>query len=326
LERMSFKELLQRSDIDWIVVGCTYNNMMENISAAFAAGKNVFCEKPVCFQTADFVRLKEAHAKSGKQFIGGSVWRKVPFYEEIRNILQTGFLGEIVSVEMNHLLEPSRSGRLMSDWTRQGRYCGTLLFDTFCFELDVLNWLLESLPSRVSAFAGANIFLPKNKPASQEELEPYLKWDSLPLDKSLASEHPFTTDRDVDDHHTIILEYRNHVRASCHINTNCAFPQKRILLCGLKGTLEGDLHTGIIRFKLIGDHGGPMSEIRVSPGDAHGGADQTMMEDLIESVALADCFQAEELFPSAITALGVEQAKKSGAVVNLEDQWKLLGL
>ena len=87
----------------------------------------------------------------------------------------------------------------------------------------------------------------------------------------------------------------------------------------------GDLQTGVIRFKLIGDQE-PMNEIRVSPGDAHGGADKTMMEDLIESVSLAECFPAEELFPSAITALGVEQAKKSGAVVNLEEQWKLLGL
>ena len=91
---------------------------------------------------------------------------------------------------------------------------------------------------------------------------------------------------------------------------------------------KGDLYTGAIRFKLIGDNS-DIQEIRVSPGDAHGGADQQIIEDLMECTGKslpASCFRGDELFPSIITALGLEQAKQKGTVVDLEPQWKQLGL
>ena len=92
----------------------------------------------------------------------------------------------------------------------------------------------------------------------------------------------------------------------------------------------GDLHTGIIRFKLIGDHGA-ISEIRVSPGESHGGADRQTMEtlmDLTHQQPVDDTifFKAEDIFPSVIATLGFEQSKQTGSIVNLEEQWKQLGV
>jgi len=313
-----------------VFVDSVYKSRVEHIVAALAANKNVFCEKPICFSVADCLLLKEAQAKSKGHFLSSYMWRLVPFYQEIRHMLQTGFLGQVISVEMNNLLEPANAGLLMSDWTRHRSQCHTLLFETMCYEVDILNWLLDSVPSQVASFSGQNIFLPQNKPNTEEDLQPYLNWPATPLDKALTSEHPFTTDKDVDDNYTLMMQYRNQARVSCHINTNAAFPQKRILICGLKGTLEGDLYTGIIRFKLIGDNGG-VSEIRVSPGDSHGGADQQTMENLMDltrnlPVDETSLFKGEEIFPSVIATLGFEQAKQSGSIVNLEAQWKQLGV
>ena len=79
--------------------------------------------------------------KSGKKFYGGVSWRLLPFYQEIYNIIETGLLGNIVSVEVNNLLEPSEGGLLMS--SSHWKEANTLLFDTFCFDIDILNWLLK---------------------------------------------------------------------------------------------------------------------------------------------------------------------------------------
>lgn len=128
----------------------------------------------------------------------------------------------------------------MNGWTRNKNKSFSALFDTFCFEIDILNWILSSIPSKCASFSGLSVFVPKHKPKSPEVLDTYLNWQVKPLDDELSSD-PFTCDKSIDDHFTFLLEYRNQVKATCHINTNSAFPQRRILLCGVKGTLEGKL-------------------------------------------------------------------------------------
>lgn len=126
----------------------------------------------------------------------------------------------------------------MSEWINsQNESIISPLFDSFCYEIDILNWLLQSIPSKVGSFSGSSIFLPKNKPKSKEELNNYLNWDFQSLSNDSCTD-PFQS-KGIDDNHVFIMQYRNNVRATCHINTNAAFPQRRILICGLKGTLEG---------------------------------------------------------------------------------------
>lgn len=83
----------------------------------------------------------------------------------------------------------------------------------------------------------------------------------------------------------------------------------------------------MIRYKTIGDRY-EMNEIQVTPGLAHGGGDQQLMEDLIDSTRNlpANCFDGEEIFPSIITVLGIDQAKEKGTIIDLEPQWKRLGI
>lgn len=50
---------------------------------------------------------------------------------------------------------------------------------------------------------------------------------------------PFTSKKDVEDNQVVIIEFFNNVRATFHSNFNSALPQRRILICGLKGTIEG---------------------------------------------------------------------------------------
>ena len=38
------------------------------------------------------------------------------------------------------------------------------------------------------------------------------------------------------------------------------------------------------------------------------------------------CFEGEELFPSIITTLGIEKAKQEQTIIDLEPNWKKLGL
>lgn len=83
----------------------------------------------------------------------------------------------------------------------------------------------------------------------------------------------------------------------------------------------------MIRFKTIGDQF-DFNVIQVTPGLAHGGGDQQIMEDLIDLTRNrpTNCFDGEELFPSIVTVIGIDQSKKEGKTIDLESNWKKLGI
>lgn len=91
-EESSITQLLSKN-IDWIFIDSEYSTVAENIVCSLQSGKHVFCEKPVCKSIEDCIRIKEAHKQSGKQFLGAFVWRLVPFYKEIFDVLRYGVLG-----------------------------------------------------------------------------------------------------------------------------------------------------------------------------------------------------------------------------------------
>lgn len=73
-------------------------------------------------------------------------------------------LGDILTIEANHLLDPGTAGLIMSDWTRHSSLSHSLLMENFIYDIDLLNWLLNSLPSQVVSFSGRNMFIPNRIP------------------------------------------------------------------------------------------------------------------------------------------------------------------
>lgn len=69
---------------------------------AFAAGKHVFCEKPLALTESACVRMVDAARKAGKQLFAGHVLPFVPEYAEARRIVDEG-----------------RHGRLLGGWFKR---------------------------------------------------------------------------------------------------------------------------------------------------------------------------------------------------------------
>ena len=90
-----YRELLKDDSIDVIHV-CTPNVSHSEITiAAFEAGKDVYCEKPMSHSTAEAQKMVDAWKKSGKQFTVGYQNR---FRAEVQNLhiaCRNGDLGDI---------------------------------------------------------------------------------------------------------------------------------------------------------------------------------------------------------------------------------------
>lgn len=84
----SVRELLDNARIDGVIVATPTPTHVPLIEQALSRGKHVFCEKPLCADPSEAERLKAQVQASGKLLQVGYVYRFVPAFNEIHNILR----------------------------------------------------------------------------------------------------------------------------------------------------------------------------------------------------------------------------------------------
>ena len=94
-----YRELLQRKDIDAVIVA-TPDHWHDHISIeAMRKGKHVYCEKPMVQHWEEGHAVIEAQRETGKVFIVGSQGVSSVALAEAKKLIQSGALGEINLVE-----------------------------------------------------------------------------------------------------------------------------------------------------------------------------------------------------------------------------------
>jgi len=315
---LDYKELLKVEGIDWIMIGSKNYQHYNHCIDSFKANKNVFCEKPLAISIEECENIRKVYKETKKLFATGFVLRHAPMYEKIKEIVSNGELGELISIEANELLAPGHGGYIMRNWRRYREQSGPHILEKCCHDIDILTWLVGTVPSKVAAFGGTNIFLPKNAPEKAEDLDHYQWWP-----QAYEDVNPFTVDKTIEDNILVILEYRNNVRVTFHTNCNSAWAQRRMEICGIKGTLEADFVTDNIKWKKIGNSQQLHKEALIESG-LHGGGDYRIIENLCESMAKGTIPKTtgEEGFVSAVICLAIDEARIKGQVVDLEPYWK----
>ena len=76
---------------------------------AFAAGKHVFCEKPIALSTEDAMVMTEAALLADRQLMVGHCIRFWPEYVELKRMVDSGKQGRLLSCVLAEI-ESARSG------------------------------------------------------------------------------------------------------------------------------------------------------------------------------------------------------------------------
>jgi len=137
-----YKELLKDKTID-IVHVCTPNVSHCDITVdSFAAGKNVYCEKPMAHNTKSAEKMMEAWKKSGKKFTIGYQNR---FRGEVQNLHSACINGELGDVYYGKAHAVRRRGvptwGVFPDKSQQG---GGPLIDIGTHALDITLWCMDN--------------------------------------------------------------------------------------------------------------------------------------------------------------------------------------
>jgi predicted dehydrogenase len=122
----SYAELIADSDLDAIYVATPHPMHKENVIAALKAGKPVLCEKPFAVNAGQAREMVEA-ARANNVALMEAMWaRFLPHYAQVRQIVASGVLGKILTVQADHgqrladrniprLIEPSLAGGALLD-------------------------------------------------------------------------------------------------------------------------------------------------------------------------------------------------------------------
>jgi len=164
LATADWRELVTSPEVD-IVHVCTPDDLHHPIaSAALAAGKHVYCEKPLARTVAEAEDLCARARASGRVAQVAFQMRFGSAAQAARRLIQDGTLGEITSFRVTFLHsgyeDPDRPLTWRLDRTRAG---GGVLYDLGSHAIDLITFLLGR-PRRVMGLTRTYI---KERPAAR---------------------------------------------------------------------------------------------------------------------------------------------------------------
>lgn len=149
------EELLQRRDIDAVVICAPTPLHAELAVASAAAGKHFYLEKPIATTAEDAKLVVAAAAEAGVIATVGFNRRSHPLYQQARKILAEGRIGRVRAVQTAFCERITLEGT--PAWKRKRATGGGVLLDLASHHVDLVRWLLSDEIGEVNASLGSEL-------------------------------------------------------------------------------------------------------------------------------------------------------------------------
>ncbi len=323
-----YRELLSRKDIDAIAVTSPDFTHEEYAVAALKAGKHVFCEKPLAITTEGCDHILEEWQKAGTHLMVGFNMRYMPIFRVMKDIADSGTLGEIKAVWVRHFVGPG-GDFYYHDWHANRKNSTGLLLQKASHDIDMIHWITGKYTKRVAAFGGLDYY-GGDKPNDLEcptcpERETCVDMQSsMFLDQDKMKQCAFRQEVDVEDNNMVIMELENGIKASymqCHFAPEYF---RNYTFIGTEGRMENlddsskvivKLRSRSNRWKNLADQ---VYDVKESAG-GHGGADPKICMDFVDMILAGKSPIATPLAGRMSVAAGyaATESLRNGGVVKV---------
>jgi len=140
-----YDEILNDPDVDVVLIASRNQLHASQTIAALKAGKHVFVEKPMALTMEECREIHEAAQQAGRHVSVGFNRRFSTFYTPLKEKLIKRSAPAVVNCRVN---SPGISGDY---WMADPKIGGAILGEA-CHFVDLMFWLLDSEPVRVSAY------------------------------------------------------------------------------------------------------------------------------------------------------------------------------
>ncbi|WP_418039368.1 Gfo/Idh/MocA family protein [Paenibacillus xylanilyticus] len=143
----SYEALLEDDSIDAVYIPLPNHLHREWTIRAAEAGKHILCEKPLALTEQEAREMAQACDDAGVLLAEAFMYRHHPRYDQIRDVIASGEIGEIRSIHSTFSFNNSGSAgnvRFKREWG------GGALYDIGCYSISAARLLLGQEPSAVT--------------------------------------------------------------------------------------------------------------------------------------------------------------------------------
>jgi predicted dehydrogenase len=321
----SVKALFADGPFDLVMIGSPNHLHLEHLLAAFEAGHPIFTEKPIVRTEAEsFALARRLATKNIPPLYIGLVMRSMPIVRETIKRLDSGELGELVSLDATEHLPPEHGGYLARNWRRKEAWGGSYFLDKVCHDFDIFARLTGARPKYVASFGGRRIFHSGRADAARTYSDGSPAYAMRDAGWAGAND-AFHSDMDVADHQTALVEYANGVQLSFHSNSHVSLGERRWYIAGTEGTLIADLVRNKLMVRRAMDKKKPERvDYAYRTDDNHNGADQAMALDLLAAREGRATFPvtAHDSLEAGLTVMAIDRAMRERALIDCSAMWE----
>jgi predicted dehydrogenase len=258
-----FEKMIAEQKVQTVIVTTVDGTHHEYITRAMNAGCDVITEKPMTTTAEKCQQILDARARTGKTCRVTFNYRYSPPRTQVKEILMSGAIGDILSVDFHWLLNTMHGADYFRRWHRNKVHSGGLMIHKATHHFDLVNWWLGASPVSVFATGKREYYTPAM--ARRLGLEgPHERCHTCPeKDKCtffmdlaesqnlkalyLDNEHydGYFRDRcvwsdqiDIEDTMNVLVKYENNVTLAYSLNAMNSWEGYMIAFNGTKGRLE----------------------------------------------------------------------------------------
>jgi predicted dehydrogenase len=131
---------------------------VEYITRALAKGIDVITEKPMVTDERQCKAVIEAEKRHKRNITVAFNYRYAPKHEKIKEILSSGEIGKVTSVDFAWYLDVRHGADYFRRWHRLKSGGGSLWVHKATHHFDLINWFLDADPVEVTAYGKLNVY------------------------------------------------------------------------------------------------------------------------------------------------------------------------
>ncbi|HMO31931.1 MAG TPA: Gfo/Idh/MocA family oxidoreductase [Lacibacter sp.] len=284
--------------------------------AALENGYDVLLEKPIATTEAECRLILKKATETGRIVGVCHVLRYSPYFRELKEIIDAGLIGEIISVQHMEPIEHVHMSHsyVRGKW-RNSKTAAPIILAKSSHDTDIIRWLVNNPVNDVHCFGNLRWFKNANAPAGSTErctdgcavegscaysaLQIYYRdrqrlyvFDELPefepergeyiLEQLRSTDYGrcvYRMDNDQPDHLTVNMLFENGVTAAFSMEAHVSHEGRKTRIMGSKGDISGDMETFVLTdFKTRKETSFSLKT------DAHGGGDHRLVKDWVQAV------------------------------------------
>ncbi|HEY3428855.1 MAG TPA: Gfo/Idh/MocA family oxidoreductase [Acidimicrobiia bacterium] len=336
-----------------VVIASPDREHHDHVLAALGSGYHVLAEKPMAHTLEGCFDIVAASVRSVGSLHIGHVLRFTPFFQTLHQVIASGRLGDIVTVEHreNVVAWHMAHSYVRGNWSRR-ETAPPMIVAKATHDFDILHWNLGSSARTVSSIGNLFEFRPERAPVEATErctdpcpvadcpydarriyLNPALTgWPVHVITDDLSAEGrmralqtgpygrcAYKCDSDVVDHQVVSVAFESGASASLTVHGHSHEEGRTMRYDGSRATLRGRF--GRHQELTIHSHiTGQVEEVSIPPvASGHGGGDAGIIEAFLDSIELGKppSTSASESIESHLLAFLAEEARLERTVIDV---------